>query len=84
MKTLTYSPTDNPSKNVHGNQQSIYDKNTQRKELDKGMLISNTLKGKLNSKKFDGHIMASNHDQGKTEDNNSEIRKAHFLVQDNT
>ena len=49
MKTLTYSPTDNPSKNVHGNQQSIYDKNTQRKELDKGVLIANTLKGKLNS-----------------------------------
>ena len=49
MKTLTYTPTDNPSKNVHGNQQSIYDINTQRKELDKGMLIANTLKGKLNS-----------------------------------
>ena len=49
MKTLTYTPTDNPSTNVHGNQQSIYDINTQRKELDKGMLIENTLKGKPNS-----------------------------------
>ena len=49
MKTLTYTPTDNPSANVHGNQQSIYDINTQRKELDKGMLIANTLKGKPNS-----------------------------------
>ena len=49
MKTLTYTPTDNPSTNVHGNQKSISDINTQRKELDKGMLIANTLKGKLNS-----------------------------------
>ena len=52
MKTLTEKPTDNPSKNVHGNQQSIYDINTQRKELDKGILISNTLKGRLNSQKL--------------------------------
>ena len=49
MKTLTYTPTDNPSTNVHGNQQSIYDINNQRKEPDKGMLIANTLKCKLNS-----------------------------------
>ena len=49
MKTLTYKPTDNPSTNVHGNQQSISDLNTQRIELDKGMLIANTLKSKLNS-----------------------------------
>ena len=27
----------------------MYDINTQRKELDKGMLIANTLKGKMNS-----------------------------------
>ena len=49
MKTLTYNPTDNLSTNIHGNQRSIFDINTQRIELDKGMLIENTLKGKLNS-----------------------------------
>ena len=49
MKTLTYKQTDNPSTNVHVNQKSIYDINTQHKELDKGMLIANTLKGKLYS-----------------------------------
>ena len=48
MKILTYTPTDNPSTNVNGNQQIIYDINTQHKELDKGTLISNTLKGNLN------------------------------------
>ena len=49
MKTLTYNPTDNPSTNVHGNQQSFSDINNHLKELDKGMLIANTLKGKLSS-----------------------------------
>ena len=49
MKTLTYKPTDNPRTNVHGNQQIIYDINTQSIELDKGILIANTLKVKLNS-----------------------------------
>ena len=49
MEKLTYNPTENPSTNVHKNQQSIYDINTQCKELDKRMLIANTLKGKLNS-----------------------------------
>ena len=49
MKTLTYTSKDNPSTNLHGNQQSIYDINTQRKELYKGILIANTLKGKLKS-----------------------------------
>ena len=48
-ETLTYIPTDNPSTNVHVNQQSISDINTQRKELDKGMHIANNLKRKLNS-----------------------------------
>ena len=51
MKTLTYNPTDNPSTNVHGNQQSIYDINIQHIDLDNEMLIANTLKGKLNSQK---------------------------------
>ena len=46
MKTLTYTPTDNTSKNVHGNQQYIYDINIQRQELDKGMLVENTRKVK--------------------------------------
>ena len=49
MKTLTYTPTENPSTNIHGNQQSISNINTQQIESDKGMLIANTLKGKLNS-----------------------------------
>ena len=52
MKTLTYTPTDNPSTNLHGYQQSIYEINTQCKELDKGMLIANTLKCKLNSQQL--------------------------------
>ena len=50
MKTLTYTPTENPSTNLDGNQQSISDIITQRKELDKGMLIANTLTGKLDRK----------------------------------
>ena len=49
MKIISYKPTDNPSKNVHVNLQSISDINTQRIELDKGMIIENTLKVKLNS-----------------------------------
>ena len=49
MKTLTYNPTENPSTNVHGNQQIISYINTQRLELDKGTLIANTLKSKFNS-----------------------------------
>ena len=52
MKTLTYTPTYNASKNVHGNQQIISDINTQRIELVKGMLIANTLKGELNSQQL--------------------------------
>ena len=50
MQKLTHTPTENPSTNVHGNQQSIYDINIQSQELDKGMTISNKLKEKLNSK----------------------------------
>ena len=38
----------NPITNIHGNQQNIYDINIKHQELGKGMLISNTLKGKLN------------------------------------
>ena len=52
MKTLTHNPTDNIITNVHVNQQSISDINTQRIELDKGVLIANTLKGKLNSQQY--------------------------------
>ena len=48
-KTITEKQTDNPRTNVHGHQQSISDINTQRIELDKGMLTANTLKGNLNS-----------------------------------
>ena len=49
MKTLTYNPADDASTNIHGNQQIISDINNQHIELDKGMIIANTLKGKLNS-----------------------------------
>ena len=49
MQQLTYTPTENTSTNVHGNQQSIYDINTQRQELEKFMLIAKPLKYKLNS-----------------------------------
>ena len=49
MQQLTHTPTENPSTNVHGNQQNIYDINIQRQELYKGMLIANTLKGKPKS-----------------------------------
>ena len=48
MQQLTYTPAENPSTDVHGNQQIIYDINTQRQELDKRVLIANTLKGNLN------------------------------------
>ena len=50
MQQLTNAPTENPSTNVHGNQQSIYDINIWSQELEKEMLISNTRKGELNSK----------------------------------
>ena len=49
MKTLTYTPIDNPSTNVHGSQKSIYNINTQSKELNKGMLTAKPLKVKSNS-----------------------------------
>ena len=49
MQQLTHTPAENPSKNIHGNQNNIYDINIQRQELYKGVLIANTLKGKLNS-----------------------------------
>ena len=49
MKKLTYTPTENPSTDVHVHQQSIYDINNHQKELDKEMLTENTVKGKLNS-----------------------------------
>ena len=52
MQQLTYTRTENPSTNIHGNQQSIDDINTQRQELDIGILISNTLNGKMNSQQL--------------------------------
>ena len=51
MQQLTHTPTENPSTNLHGNQQNMYYVNIQRQELYKGMLIANTLKVKLNSQK---------------------------------
>ena len=49
MQQLTHTPTENTSTSLHGNQQSIYEINIQHQELDKGMLIANTLKYKLKS-----------------------------------
>ena len=49
MQHLTHTRTENPSKTIHVNQPNIYDINIQRQELNKGMHIENTLKGKLNS-----------------------------------
>ena len=49
MQQLTHTPTENPSTNVHGNQQNIYDINIQRQKLYKGMRIENPLEGRMNS-----------------------------------
>ena len=49
MQQLTHTQTESAPANIHGNQQNIYDINIQRQELDKGMLIVNTVKGNLNS-----------------------------------
>ena len=35
MQQLTHTPTENPSTNVDGNQQNMYDINIQRQELEK-------------------------------------------------
>ena len=51
-ETLTEKQTGIPRTNVQDHQQSIPDINTQRLELDKVMLIANTLKGKLNSQQY--------------------------------
>ena len=56
MQQLTNTPTEKPSTNVYVNQQNIYDINIQRQELDKGMLISNTLKGKLKSQQINNTL----------------------------
>ena len=48
MQQLTHTPTENLIKNIHGKQPNIYDINIQRQELNKEILIENTLKGKLN------------------------------------
>ena len=50
MQQLTHTPTENPITYIHGNEQNIYDINIQRQELNKGKLIENNLKFKLNSK----------------------------------
>ena len=36
MQQLTHTQTENPSKDLHGNQQNIYYINIQRQEIDKG------------------------------------------------
>ena len=49
MIQLIHTPTEHTSTNIDGNKQSIYEINSQRQELNKGMLSANTLKGKLNN-----------------------------------
>ena len=49
MQQLTYTPTENQSTNIHENQQSIYDINIQRQEINKGIHKANTLQVKLSS-----------------------------------
>ena len=49
MQHLTHTPTENPGKTTPGNQPNIYDINIQRQELNKVMLVANTIKGKLDS-----------------------------------
>ena len=49
MQQLTHTPTENPSTNIHGNQQNMYDINIQRQELNRGILLENILKAKLKS-----------------------------------
>ena len=84
MKTLTYTPTDNPSTNVHGNQQSISDINTQCIELDKGMLIANTLKGKLNSQQSTNASWLVTTIKATMKIPIQKFTKTHFLIQENT
>ena len=50
MQQLTHTPIENTSTNIHGYQKNIYDINIQCQELNKCILIANTLKGNLNSK----------------------------------
>ena len=84
MQELTYTPTENPSTNVHGNQQSIYDINNHRQELDKVMLIPNTLQGQLKSQQTTNASWLVTTIKAILKTPNSEIRKALFLVQTNT
>ena len=49
MQQLTQTATENPSTNKHGNPKITYDIHIQLQEIYKGVLIANTLKGKLNS-----------------------------------
>ena len=39
MQQLTQTPIEDPSTNIHGNQQNIYDINIHHQELNKGMFI---------------------------------------------
>ena len=84
MQQLTHTPIEKPSINIHINQQNIYEINIQRQELNKDMLIVNTLKGKLNSQQKTNTSRPVTKIKSDTEDANSEIRKSHFLVQENT
>ena len=49
MQQLTHNPTEHISKIISGNQTNIYDINIQRQEHNKGIIIANILKDKMNS-----------------------------------
>ena len=50
VQQITHPSTENQSNTIPGNQPNIYDINIQCQELNKGMHIAKTLKGKLNNK----------------------------------
>ena len=75
IKKLTHIPTENPITNIHRNQQNICDIHIQLQELNKGMLIENTLKGKAEQSTEDEHIVASNKSKSNNEYANSENSK---------
>ena len=82
MKTLTQ--TENPSTSVHGNKQSISDINTQQLELDKGMLIANTLKSNLNSQQSKNASWLVTTIKATLKIPIQKFTKTHFLIQENT
>ena len=70
MQQLTHIPTENTSTNIHGKQQNIYNIDIWCRELNKRILIANTLKGKSEQWTEDKRIVDSNNNQSNTEEVN--------------